>query len=156
MKQVSVGIALANIPGSVDTEQVFSFIESQTGDFETYKRALPPPRSISVYAAAIDYMLLLTIAGSAASIASILWQVYEKFIEPKKSKNDNAGIVVIIRKDNGESNQFWIGNTEKSKEIFIQIFSHEVEQIRNSELPGESTSQTNDKLKIESLWIRRK
>jgi hypothetical protein len=156
MKQISVGIALANTHGSVDTEQFYSFIESQKGDFETYNRAMPPPGSISVYATALDYMVLLNIAGSAASIASILWMAYEKFIVPKKKKDDNAGIVVIIQKDNGMSDQFWIGNTDKSKEIFIQSFSHKVNKIRNSELPGESTSHTNDKLRIESLWIRRK
>ena len=156
MKQVSIGIALANTRGSVDTEEFYSFIESQKGDFETYKRALPPPGTISVYGAAIDYMLLLNIAGSAASIASILWLAYEKFILPKKKKDDNNGIVVIIKKDNGTSDQLWIGSTEKSKEIFIQKFSHQVDKIRNSETAGESTSHTNEKLRIESLWIRRK
>ena len=101
-------------------------------------------------------MLLLNIAGSAASIASILWLAYEKFILPKKKKDDNNGIVVIIKKDNGTSDQLWIGSTEKSKEIFIQKFSHQVDKIRNSETAGESTSHTNEKLRIESLWIRRK
>jgi hypothetical protein len=81
---------------------------------------------------------------------------YEKFIKPKKNKNDSAGIVVIIQKDNRENVQFWIGNTEKSKDIFIQNFSHQVDNIINSEIPGESTSRTNDKLRIDSLWVRRK
>jgi hypothetical protein len=156
MKQVSFGIALANTHGSVDTEQFYSFIESQKGDFETYNRAMPPPGSISVYAAALDYMVLLNIAGSAASIASILWMAYEKFIVPTKKKDDDSGIVVIIRKDNGITDQFWIGNTDKSKEIFIQNFSHKIDNIRNSEVPGESTSHTNEKLSYESIWIRRK
>jgi len=156
MKKVSIGIALANTHGSVDAEQLYSFIESQKGDFETYKRTPPPPRSISVYAAAIDYMMLLNGIGSAASIVAALYLFYEKVIAPRKNKNDNAGIIVIINKDNGTSEQYWIGNTEKSKEIFIDKFSHEVDKIMNSEIPGESTSHINEKLRIESLWIRRK
>jgi hypothetical protein len=153
MNKVSIGIALANTHKLVDAEQVYSFIESQEGDFETFKLMPPPGR---IFAAGLDYMLLVNIAGSAASIASILWMAYEKFIVPNKKKDDNAGIFIIIQKDNGMSEQFWIGNTEKSKDIFIQNFSHQIEKIINSEIPGESTSRTNDKLRIDSLWVRRK
>jgi hypothetical protein len=154
MKQVAVGIALANTHGSVDTEQVLSFIESNNGDFQTYK--LAPPRPGSIRAVALDYMLLLNIASSAASIASLLWMAYDKFIEPKKNKDDSAGIIVIIRKDDGTNEQFWIGHTEKSKEIFIQTFSESVDNIRHSQIPGQSTEQAKEELKIDSLWIRRK
>jgi hypothetical protein len=153
MNQVSIGIALANTRRSVDAEQVYSFIESQEGDFETFK-LVPPPGGI--FGAGLDYMLLLNIAGSAASIASILWMAYEKFIAPNKNKDDSSGIVIIIKKDNGTSHQFWIGHNDKSKEIFIQTFSNKVDHIKHSELPGESTSQTNYTLQTESIWIRRK
>ena len=154
MKQVAIGIALANTHGSVDAEQVFSFIESYNGDFQTYR--LAPPRPGSIRAAALDYMLLLNIASSAASIASLLWMAYDKFIAPKKNKDDSAGMVVIIRKDDGTNEQFWIGHTDKSKEIFIQTFSARVDNIRHSQLSGQSTEHANEELKIESLWIRRK
>lgn len=154
MKQIAIGIALANTHGAVDAEQVFSFIESHKDDFETYKLALPRPGTIR--AAALDYMLLLNIAGSAASLASILWMAYDKFIAPKKDKNESAGIVVIIRKNDGTNEQFWIGHTDKTKEIFIKSFSEKVETVRRSELPGESTERAIEELKTESIWIRRK
>ena len=154
MKKIAIGIALANTRGAVDAEQVFSFIESHKDDFETYK--LAPPRPGSIRAVAPDYMLLLDIAASAASIASILWHAYDKFIAPKKDKNDSAGIVVIIRKDDGTNEQFWIGHTDKTKEIFIKTFSEKVETLRRSELPGQSTEHTIEKINTESIWIRRK
>ena len=125
---------LANTHGAVDSEAVFTFIESHNDDFETYK--LAPPHPGSIRAAALDYMILLNIASSAASIASLLWMAYDKFIAQKKNKNDIAEIVVIIRKDDGTNEQFWIGHTNKSKEIFIKTFSEKVEIIRYSELPG--------------------
>jgi hypothetical protein len=154
MKEISIGIALANTHSSVDKEQVYSFIESQKGDFEIYR--LAPPRPGIILATGIDYMLLIDKVGAAASIASLLWMVYDNFIVPTKNKDDSAGIVVIIPKDNGGSDQFWIGHKEKSKKIFIETFSHKIDTIRNSELPGESTSYTNEKLRTEKIWIRRK
>jgi len=153
MNQVSIGIAIANTHGSVDTEQIYSFIESQEGNFETYK-LVPPPGSI--FAAGIDYKLILDIAGSATSIASILWLAYDKFIAPKKKKNKSAGIVIIIQKDNGANDQFWIGHTDNSKEIFIQTFSKKVDGIRRSRVPGESTNRSIEELRHMELWVRRK
>ena len=81
---------------------------------------------------------------------------YDKFIAPKKNMDDSAGIVVIIRKDNGTNDQFWIGHTDKSREVFIETFSKKVETIRHSKSSGESTEHINEELKAESMWIRRK
>jgi hypothetical protein len=154
MKKIAIGIALANTHGAVDTEEVFTFIESHEGDFETYKLAPPPLGSIR--AAALDYMILLNIVGSAASIASFLWMAYDKFIAQKKNKDDNTGIVVVIRKDDGTNEQFWIGHTDKSKEIFIKTFSEKVDTIRHSELPGQSTEHAIKEIETKSIWIRRR
>jgi len=157
MKKIAIGIALANTHGGVDVEEVISFIESHKADFEIYRHA--PPRPGSIRAAALDYMLLLNITASAASIASILWLAYDKFIAPKKDRkdrNDSAGIVVIIRKDDGTNEQFWIGHTDKTKGIFIKTFSEKLETIRCSKLPGQSTEHVIEELNTESIWIRRK
>lgn len=153
MKKVAIGVALANTSQAVDPEQVYSFIEAQSQDVETYELAPPPPGSIR--AAALDYMLLLSIAGSAASIASILWMAYEKFIASKKN-NDSSGIVVVIRKDDGTNDQFWIGHTDKSREVFVQTFTKKVETIRRSKATGESTERVNEELSVNSMWTRRK
>ena len=99
---------------------------------------------------------MLTIAGSAASIASILWLAYEKFIAPQKTKDDNAGIVIIIMKDDGTNEQFWIGNTDKSKEVFIETFTQKIETIRYSKVSGDSTEHINKELSIQSIWTKRK
>jgi hypothetical protein len=154
MKNVAIGLALANTRDTVDPEEVFSFIENQSSNLETYE--MSPPAPGMVRAAAIDYMLLLNIAGSIASIASILWMAYDKFIAPKKNKNDNAGIVIIIRKDDGTNEQFWIGNTDKSKEVFIETFTQKIETIRHSKVSGESTERINKELSVQSIWTRRK
>jgi hypothetical protein len=154
MKNVAIGLALANTRGAVDLEEVFSFIENQSSNLETYE--MSPPAPGMARAAAIDYMLLLNIAGSVASIASILWMAYDKFIAPKKNKNDNAGIVIIIRKDDGTNEQFWIGNTDKSKEVFIETFTQKIETIRHSKVSGESTERINKELSVQSIWTRRK
>jgi hypothetical protein len=154
MKNIAIGLALANTRGTVDSEVVFSFIENQASNVETYEMSPPPPGMAR--AAAIDFIVLLGIVGSVASIASILWMAYDKFIAPKKNKDDNAGIVIIIRKDDHTNEQFWIGNTDKSKDVFIETFTQKVETIRHSKVPGESTERINEELSVQSIWTRRK
>ncbi|MFA5386010.1 MAG: hypothetical protein WC364_15370 [Eubacteriales bacterium] len=154
MKNVAIGLALANTKGTISPEEVLTFIENQASDIETYE--MSPPSPGMARAAAIDFMLLLNTAGSAASIASILWLAYDKFIAPKKDKKDNAGIVVIIRKDDHTNEQFWIGNTDKSKDVFIETFTEKIETIRHSKLSGESTERINKELSVKTIWTRRK
>lgn len=152
MKKVAIGVELANASRTVDPEHVYSFIEAQSDDLETYELAPLPPGSIR--AAALDYMLLLNIAGSAASIASVLWMAYDKFVAPRKN-DDASGIVVVIRKDDGTNDQFWIG-PDKSREVFIETFTKKVETIRHSKASGESTERVNEELSVQSVWTRRK
>jgi hypothetical protein len=138
----------------VNADEIFSFIESNATDTEIYKRA--PPRPGGIRGAAFDWTLLLTAAGSATSFAQLLWSAYDHFIAPKKSDSDDAGIVIIVRKDNGTSDQFWIGNSAKNQEAFIGDFTHKIESIRHTDVAGESTEHVIEELHMTSLWIRRK
>ncbi len=154
MRKIAVGLALANLPPGVNADEIFSFIESNASDIEIYERAPPPPGTMR--GAAIDWTLLMA-TGSAASIADLLWRAYDHFIAPKKkSESDNAGIVIIVRKDNGTSDQFWIGNSAKNQEPFILDFTHKIESMRHTDVAGESTEHVIEELRMKSLWTRRK
>jgi hypothetical protein len=154
MREIAVGVALANLRKRIDPEEILSFIESNGTDIEIYERAPPPPGTI--LGAAIDYTLVLTAVGSAASLGALFWLAYDHFIASKKSDSDNAGIVLIIRKDNGTSDQFWIGNTHKNREAFIEDFTHKIETIRHTDVAGESTEHVIEEIGMKSLWTRRK
>jgi hypothetical protein len=80
---IPIKIALANLGGSVDVDEIYQYIESNSNDLETYELD-----SSKVTAAAIDYIAILNAAGSVASLASLLWMAYEKYILPKKQDNE--------------------------------------------------------------------
>jgi hypothetical protein len=154
MREIAVGVALANLSPGTNPHDILSFIESNGTDVEVYERAPPPPGSIR--AAAIDCTLVLTAVGSASSLATLLWSAYDHFIASRKSHLRNAGIVLIVRKDNGLSDQFWIGNTHKNQEAFIEDFTHKIESIKHTDVVGESTERVIEEIRMKSLWIRRK
>jgi hypothetical protein len=153
VREVAVGIALANSSVRVQPEQVYSFIESEASGVQTYE-LVPPPGSL--VAAAVDYYLILGAVGSAASIASLLWMAYDHFIAPTKADSSNAGIVVVLQKADGTSDQFWIGNTDDSQEAFVEEFSHKVETIRRADGDGGSDVRIVDEVRMGGLWVRRK
>jgi len=154
MREIAVSVALANMRPGMNRAKILSFIESNGTDIEIYERAPPPPDSIQ--AAAFDWILVLTAAGSAASLAALFWMAYDHFIASKKRGSDNAGIVLIVRKDNGTSDQFWIGNTYKNREAFIEDFTHKIDSIRRTDVAGESTEHVIEETHMKLLWTRRK
>jgi hypothetical protein len=154
MREIAVGVALANLRPGTNPQEVLSFIESNGTDIEVYERVPPPPGTIR--AAAIDWTLVLTVVCSVPSLATLLWAAYEHFIASKKSDLGNAGIVLIVRKDNGMSDQFWIGNTHKNREAFIEDFTHKIESIKHTDVAGESTEHVIEEIRMKSLWTRRK
>jgi hypothetical protein len=154
MKPIAIQIALANTHGTVSPEEVYRFIEGQDGDFTAYQRRPPAPGVVE--GAAVDYALVLGVTGSVASLASLLWRAYDKFIAPKKSDKDSAGIVIILQRDDGTSSQFWIGNMQKGQDMFMKEFSKTLEAVRSSDREGNSTERLVAKLQQRELWIRRK
>jgi len=154
MREIAVGVALANVRQGADPEEILSFIESNGTHIEIYERTPPPAGAI--LAAAIDWILVLTAVGSAASLAALFWTAYDRFIAPKKSDSDDAGIFLALMKDNGTIDQLWIGNTHKNREAFIEDFTHKIETIRHTDVAGESTEHVIEEIGMKSLWTRRK
>lgn len=151
-KPLAIQISLANLSGRVGPEDVYRFIESTGEDIETYKLD-----SRKVSAAAIDYVVLLCAAGSVASLASLLWMAYEKFIAPTKSTpSDQAGIYVVLRRPDGSLVEFFIGKEYKDRELFIGDFTATVTALRDS---GDSQVHYQEvifEVKRSGLWIKRK
>jgi hypothetical protein len=154
MRQIAVRVVLSNVGHRIDPEEVFSFIESNATGIEIYERAPPPPGAIR--AAAIDWMLVLMAVQSAASLANLFWIAYDRFIAPKKSDSDNLGIYLVVMKDNGTTDQFWLGTTHKNRDAFIKEFTHKIETIRHTDVAGESTEHVIEEIGMKSLWTLRK
>lgn len=152
---LALQIALANLGylnDKPDIEEIYNFIESEIVNIETYQLD-----SKKVSAAAIDYVILLGVVGSVASIASILWMTYEKFIAPKKANDkDNSGIYITMRKPDGSLIEFWIGNEYKNRDIFIKDFTHEVSNFKESGDSIQHFHETSIEVKNSGHWIQRK
>lgn len=151
-KPLAIQLAFANLSGRVDPKSVYRFIESTGGDIETYELD-----SRKVSAAAIDYVLLLGAAGSVASLASLLWMAYEKFIAPTKSTPaDQAGIHVALHQSDGSLVEFFIGKEYKDRELFIGDFTSTVTALRESGDSEAHYQEVSVEVKRSGLWIRRK
>jgi len=148
---LAIKIALANTGHDVNPNEVYNYIESNSKEIEAYQLD-----STKVTAAAIDYILLLSAVGSAASIASLLWMAYDKFIAPKKKHNATAGLYIVIHLSDKERIEFWIGNTHIAKDEFIKEFTSKVTTFRNTKEARKEFEATKQQVSRSGNWIKRK
>ncbi len=129
--QVAVGMSLANCGGEVNAREVYDFIASQSDAYSAY--SFRPSSRIA--AAAIDFYLVLGAVGSVASVASILWMAYDKFIAPRKhSTGDSAGIYLAVRRPDGTVIDVWLGHDAQTKEEFTTKFELIIEEAQDPDL----------------------
>jgi len=151
---VALQLTLANVFNGVNIEEVYSFIESNLDDVDTYYINPEPGHCV---AAALDYTMLLSLAADFASLASLLWIAYDKFIGSRKSSpKDDAGIYIGIPFPNGKIMPFWIGNDYKDKDIFIETFVECIEELKQN--PDSFRVAINIKSEMEhsKIWAKRK
>jgi hypothetical protein len=150
-----LGISIVNYTPNVDPDEIMHFIDSADGYFETY--SLAPSRPGTIRGAAFDFVIVLSVVASIASIVALLWMAYEKFLAPKKSsQSDNAGLHIIIQKPDGSVVDFGIGSEYNDKDIFIQDFTASVRQIHESEDDLGFYARSEAEIKCTDMWIRRK
>jgi hypothetical protein len=150
-------VAVANAPDSVDEKALFRFVETSPEDFRSYAFA-PAPNGHS-RKAAFDYVLLLDAAGSAASIAALLWMAFDKFIAPKLSRtaqDEGAHIHIGIRKPDGTAVEFRIDNLQADKEVVISDFVATVSQWYETPGAVEAAAKVEAEIKHSGMWIRRR
>ena len=139
----------------VDPEELYRFIESQADSIRTYWIDPEKARGRHVRAA-VEYIVLLGAVGSVASIASLLWQAYDKFIGQKKKKEDTAGLYISIEFPDRTRYDFWLGNEYKDRDIFIEEFTNAAEKLQNDPSAGKKTNEVLSSIIHEDLWTRRK
>lgn len=125
---IVLGVGFANLPNGVDIRALERSLIVEGSEIRTYGL---DPTSPGIRAGAFDLALVLSGVGSIASIAALFWTAYEKFIAPKKARQqDDAGIYIMIARPEGTIEKFWIGNTERDREVFISRFSKTITEIR--------------------------
>ncbi len=151
---IVIGVSLVNLPNGVDVRALERSLIVEGSEIQTYGLAPTSPRVTR--AAAFDLTIVLSAVGSIASIASLLWNAYEKFIAPKKiSQQDDAGIYIVISRPDGTIEKFWIGNTERHRDIFVSKFSKKITEIRNADDPSfwrEAVAEIEET----GIWVQQK
>jgi len=148
--QVAVGISLANCGGQVNAREVYDFIASQSDAYSAY--SFRPSSRITT--AALDFYLVLGALGSVASVASILWMAYDKFIAPRKhSARDSAGIYVAVRRPDGTVIDVWVGHDAHTKEEFTTKFELIIEEARDPALRI-LQAQTIAQIEDSDSWVK--
>jgi hypothetical protein len=152
--QIVIGVAIANAPRDVDVMEVKQFISDVEGGFEMYSHAPKPPGTIQ--AAAFDFALILDSVESILGIAKILWEAYDRFIAPKKTKgDDSAGIYVVTRKPDATVAELMIGSIYKDKEVFIEEFTRTITRIKNLD-NDDFFEEAMAEIKYSQDWVRDK
>jgi hypothetical protein len=148
---VPIKIALANVGDLADPGEIFKFIETGSTDLETYELD-----GSKVTAAAIDYLAILSAVGSVASVASLLWMAYEKFIASRKRPESDAGLYIVISLTEHEHIEFWIGKTHKDREKFIKEFTVKVTAFRKTRQAQKELEEMKRDIARSGVWKKRK
>jgi hypothetical protein len=150
--QIVLKAALANLHSQMNPEEVYQFVESRAEDIEAYH---PDPQKGGK--AAVDWIMILNVAGSIASLAALLWMAYEKFIASRKANDeDTAGIYIVIEKPDGTLAEFWIGREYRDRDIFIKDFTTEISLLRENPEARELIERNVQELRGAGYWIRRR
>jgi len=146
--KVVISGALANCGNEASTEELLTFLKSQTRDIDYYK--LSPPPGV-IMGAAFDWQAILGVTASALAIGQALWAAYVKFVQPKKKKGDGAFLFVALKTADRRFVQFMIGRENQDKEAFIQEFTEKVEQLRVSTPDAELVAEKRE-LRVSEIW----
>src|SRR6266487_2872844 len=139
--KVVISGALANCGNEASTEELLTFLKSQTRDVDYYK--LSPPPGV-ILGAAFDWQAILGVTASALAIGQALWAAYVKFVQPKKKKGDGTFLFVAVNTADRRFVQFTIGRENQDKEAFIQEFTEKVEQLRVSSPDAELVAEKRE------------
>lgn len=145
--QLGLMLSVAN-PNSTDVcENVYTEISTNfpdsAGDYRLDAKG-------GIVAASIEYVVLLSAVGSVASVASLLWQAYDKWIAPKK---DRSSLYVCI--DPQRDLHWMLGDVFKDKDTFVADFTQRVEGYIKTE-EGKARFVETKRLVEGHLWVSRK
>jgi hypothetical protein len=142
---------VANAPKETATEFV-DFLARENSDILVYDRAPPPPGTI--WAAGFGFEIVRTNIASVASIASLLWMAYEKFVVPKKKSGKESAIFIDVIMPPHIRVQIRIGGQNDDKEAFVKQFSNTMEKIREIDDPAYN-QKIAEVMENTKHWLRR-
>ena len=148
MQPIPIGMTLRDSHG-LDARQVYEFIAAHAEDATAYAYR---PRGIG--AAALDFYLILGAVASVASIASLIWTAYDKWVASKQcSAGESPKIYIAVRRPDGTVIDISLGGDVLTREDFIQRFELLVGAAQDPEFRLTHESMMRD-LVSSSSWVR--
>ena len=140
--------------GSDVYNAVYDFIKNNQ-DVDLYKLEPKLSENVSgvprVIGAGYDAIIILSITANIATIASLLWMAYDKYIA---QKSKHCGLYLSMGKGNNKID-LYIGKEYKEKDIFIKAFIKSVSQTKDSKDGKEDFDETILMLKSSDDWVKR-
>ncbi len=127
--------ALANVHGSVSTDVFLRFLAEKVPNGHYFM--VQPPPGIAM-TAAIDWRIVLDDAAAIAALAMALWSGYESFMQHLQGQDplSSAGIVVQMKNEKGEFDQFIIGKEIREKEVLMHRMKESTRTLSSKNIVG--------------------
>lgn len=107
--------------------------------------------------AALDWQGILGTAADLLAFASFLWAAYEHYVKPKRDGDQTTTkpfLFISLRRQDGKSVQFAIGEEFKNKELFIEQFTRQVTELRVTSGAEEDGPSVLSELTQNEDWVR--
>ncbi|MGH8487807.1 MAG: hypothetical protein ACREXS_02755 [Gammaproteobacteria bacterium] len=153
--ELIVGGALANCGRDAPTDEFLQQLVRETPDLAIF-RFRPRPRPGWGVKAALDWQAILGTGADLLAFAGVLWAAYERYVKPKLHRSDGTTkpfLFINLRRPDGTSVQFTLGNEYKDKEIFVEQFTRQVTELRAVSDAEEGRSLLSELIENED-WVR--
>lgn len=146
--------ALANCGPDAPTDDFLELLICETPDLAVF-RFRPRPSSSTRVWAALDWQAVLGTAADLLAFAGLLWAAYERYVKPKleRSGASKPCLFISLRRPDGTSVQFTLGNEYTDKEIFIEQFTRQATELRGT-IGTEEGTRVHSDLSQNEDWVR--
>lgn len=152
--ELIVGGALANCGRDAPTDEFLRLLVRETPGLDLYRHRPKPRPGIGVKAA-LDWQGILGTAADLLAFATLLWAAYERFVKPKlegKAVGAAPFLLITLRKQDGSFAQFSLGSEHKDKDIFIEQFTRQVQDLREGGDNSDASAAT--RFARSEDWVR--
>lgn len=147
--------ALANCGRDAPTQEFLETLVQETPDLAVFQFR-PKPRPGVGVKAALDWQAVLGIAADLLAFAEVIWAAYERYVRPKRDQSTGTQrpfLFIAFRRADGSFTQFALGDQYTEKDVFIEHFTQQVSELRES-ANAEPDEALLTELSTSEDWVR--
>lgn len=153
--ELIVGGALANCGRDVPMQEFLETLARDTPNLAVFQFRPKPRPGIGVKAA-LDWQAILGTAADLLAFAGAIWAAYERYVKPQRDQSagpQKPFLFISFRRADGSFTQFALGEQYTEKEVFVEHFTRQISELRES-----ATAETDEVLLTEISksedWVR--